>query len=564
MRMRGQTTGESRLKLGESLVMAGHITPDELDVALRVSRTKSVRLGAALAELGYIDEEILARHLAKFFDTPFLADGELTCDQDLVRKVPRGVAERLMALPVKFEGNLVLVATDDPMDLAGLDELRELVGAPVKPLCTSTRAIRKAINHYYTFTDTIESVLANFRARPIDQTTGTEDLKRISNEAPIIRLSNLLLREASARGVSSLHLNPRVGDVRVSVRRDAFLQDMGVIPRDVLPALATRLKAIVGLNIAERRVPQSGFTRTEVDGRAFDLRVQTIPTVNGERFVLKVSSGDEPVRSLSSVGLTEAQLEQVSRLLAKPDGLTLLVAPPGQGLTTSFYSVLLHLDHPTRSTISIEDPIEKIISGVSQLQVSRASGFGLEEAVQQALNSDADVICIDQLRTPADAQRAVALALSGKSVVAGLHSTSAFGAIDLLAHQGIDRGRIASALNGVVAQRLLRQNCPRCMREHKLTLAEGRFPELDGRDVFWHGQGCPDCHYTGYEGAAGLFELLIMYPEIRTLLGQGASPEKLNEVARVAGYQPLRDSAIRLVMEGLTTPDEVDRVLPLF
>jgi len=564
MRMRGQTSGESRLKLGESLVMAGHITPDELEVALRVSRTKSLRLGAALAELGYIDEELLARHLAKFFDAPFLPDGELTCDQELVRRVPRGVAERLMALPVKLDGDQVLVATDDPMNLAALDELRELVGAPVKALCTSTRAIRKAINHYYTFTDTIESVLANFRARPIDQSTGTEDLRRISNEAPIIRLSNLLLREASSRGVSSLHLNPRVGDVRVSVRRDAFLQDMGVIPRDVLPALATRLKAIVGLNIAERRVPQSGFTRTEVDGRAFDLRVQTIPTGNGERFVLKVSRGDEPVRSLGTLGLTESQLEQVSRLVAKPDGLTLLVAPPGQGLTTSFYSLLLHLDHPTRSTISIEDPIEKIISGVSQLQVSRASGFGLEEAVQQALNSDADVICIDLLRNSADAQRAVTLALTGKSVIAGLHSTGAFGAIDLLVHQGIDRGRIASALNGVVAQRLLRQNCPRCMREHKVALAEGRFPELDGRDVFWRGQGCPDCHYTGYEGAAGLFELFIMYPEIRALLGHGASLEKLNEVARVAGYQPLRDSAIRLVVEGLTTPDEVDRVLPLF
>jgi type II secretory ATPase GspE/PulE/Tfp pilus assembly ATPase PilB-like protein len=564
MRMRGQTSGESRLKLGESLVMAGHITPDELEVGLRVSRTKSVRLGRSLTELGYIDEELLARHLAKFFDAPFLPAGELSCSQDLVKKVPRGVAERLMALPMRFEGDQVLVATDDPMDLAGLDEMRELLGAQVKALCTSTRAIRNAINHYYTFTDTIESVLANFKARPIDQLTGSEDLKRISNEAPIVRLSNLLLREASARGVSSLHLNPRVGDVRVSVRRDAFLQDMGVIPRDVLPALATRLKAIVGLNISERRVPQAGFIRTEVDSRAFDLRVQTIPTINGERLVLKVSGGDEPVRSLDSVGLTEGQLEQVSRLLAKPDGLTLLVASPGQGLTTSYYSVLLHLNHPTRSIISIEDPIEKIVSGVSQLQVTRTGGFGLDEAVQQALDSDADVVCIDLLRTPADAQRAVSLALSGKSVVAGVRSTSAFGAIDLLVHLGLDRSRLASALNGVVSQRLLRQNCPRCMREHKLSLAEGRFPELEGRDVFWHGQGCPECRYTGYEGAAGLFELLIVYPEIRVLLERSAPLEKLQEAAKVAGYQPLRDSAIRLVVEGLTTPDEVDRVLPLY
>ncbi len=569
------------MDLGEILVRKGFITQAEVEEALRAQRESQERLGAALVRLGLISEEQALEALSEQLGIPYVELTDLSPDPTLLDMVPSRVVFRHQVFPVDLVDGRLLVATADPLDIRLFDELRTLLGREVEPVIASPRDIRTAISTYYGVgADTVDTLVREngktvdlLREQEEALASATEDLSQTDDRATLIRFVNQVLVEALNLRATDVHIEPFEKELRVRYRIDGVLQEANVPPeaRRLQNAIISRIKIMAGLDIAEKRLPQDGRIRLALGGREIDVRVSIIPMLFGEGVVLRLLDKASLFLSLEELGMDKHSLEGFRDVVARPHGIILVTGPTGCGKTTTLYAALEKVRSPELKVLTIEDPIEYQLEGVNQIQVRPAIGLDFAEGLRRLLRHDPDVLMVGEIRDRETAETAIQAAMTGHLVFSTLHTNDAASALTRLVHMGIESYLVASSVEAVMAQRLVRVICDQCKEEdtsaeHVAQSKRSETPlrELTSRSdvVLYHGVGCRHCRDTGYYGRQGIFELIALDDAIRDMVLERASNYQIKQYALANGARSLRQAAWLKVLAGVTTLDELYRVTP--
>ncbi|MDI3281275.1 MAG: type II secretion system ATPase GspE [Bacillota bacterium] len=488
---------------------------------------------------------------------------------ELLSRLPPDLARRYRAFPLGAEEGCLVLALPEPEDLLLLDELQLQLGCRVRGVRAEPEWLEAAIERYYgAGAQTVQSVLANLgegvEVLREEEETAAAQAEALANEAPVVRLVNSLLVEALQRGASDVHLEPFEGELRVRYRIDGILYDVPGPPRRLFPAIASRVKIMAGLDIAEKRLPQDGRIRLRLLGRDVDIRVSTAPTIFGESIVLRLLERSSILYGLTDLGMGEELLQRFQRLIHRSHGIILVTGPTGSGKTTTLYAALNALNSPERKIITVEDPVEYQLRGVNQMQVREQIGFTFAQGLRTILRQDPDVILVGEIRDEETARMAIQAALTGHLVFSTLHTNDAPGAVTRLLDIGIEPYLVASTVCGVLSQRLVRVLCSHC-REGYRPAAEELVPLLeelpaDLPELLFRPVGCPRCGGIGYRGRTGIYELMLVDEPLAELVVSRPSTNELRRAALARGMERLRQDGWRKVQSGVTTVEEVLRV----
>jgi type IV pilus assembly protein PilB len=543
--------------LGDALLKTGAITQAQLDQALAQQRTSGALLGEILLSLNFITGETLARALAREAGVPFVVVDGMKADPAAVSLVPEPFARKHMLAPLAIKGHSLEVLQANPFDVLALDELRRVAGRPIIASCATTEDVRNLLERCYTDRSDLDSLVqegVDALAAP-DMHVATED-------SPVVRLLELVIHDAIAKGATDLHVEPEDQSLRIRYRVDGVLIPGDTIPKELHAPLVSRMKVLGGMDITEQRMPQDGRISQMVNGRRVDLRVATFPTTYGEKVAIRILEKDKLVRGLTELGFSRKNLTLFRDILSKSRGIVLVTGPTGAGKTTTLYSALAHLGSAERNILTVEDPVEYQIPTIRQTQIRPKAGFTFGTAIRSLLRQDPDVIMIGEIRDPETAQLALRAALSGILVFSTLHTQDSSGAVPRLMDMGLEPYLLASGMVGVIAQRLMRITCVDCKAPASYppeTLAKvGLKPDPDM--VFYKGNGCDKCAGTGYRGRTGAFEILVVDASINTLIRERADSRLIKQAAVTAGMNTLLGDALAKAIFGQTTIEEVIRV----
>ena len=540
--------------------------------ALNIQQNKGGRLGEILLRLRAIDEDQLVQALALQFELPWLPQLEVSqIDQEWIKKVPIHFARRYRVLPLKAEEGSVVVATTDPLETAPLDDLRLLLGLPVKPVLTSGISLLACLNRVYDEAASpagAEQVMEDIAANEnLDQLAYAldepQDLLDATDEAPIIRLVNSVLFQAVRQRASDIHFESFERGLVVRYRIDGVLYPVLTPPKHLQASIIARLKILAGLNIAEKRLPQDGRFAIRTAGKDVDLRVSVLPTAHGERVVLRLLEKENKLLNLSEMGFSGERLGVIQQLIQLSHGIILVTGPTGSGKTTTLYAALSQINAPDKNIITVEDPVEYQLLGIGQMQVNPKINLTFAAGLRSILRQDPDVIMIGEIRDRETAEIAIHASLTGHLVFSTLHTNDAASAATRLIDMGIEPFLVASSVVAVLAQRLVRKVCKECRQayhpEDDELIRLGIVPPKT-RPTFYRGPGCPACSQTGYRGRTGIYELLVMDDEIRRLIGAKADASAIKQAAAAKGMITLKDEGAEKVFHGITTTEEVMRI----
>lgn len=545
--------------LGQTLIAGGAITPAQLDQALAQQRSSGALLGEILLSLNFITEEALARALAREAGVPYAAMDRLQPDADAVAVVPESFARQYLLAPVSLDRQALEVVLANPFDVVAVDELQRMCGVPVSVLCGTPEDVRNLIERCYTDRSDV-AMLTQEGMEALSAPT----LDIATEDSPVVRLLELLINDAIARGATDLHVEPEDQAVRVRHRVDGVLIPSDTIPKELHAALVSRLKVLGGLDITEQRLPQDGRISQMVNGRRVDLRVATFPTTFGEKVAIRILEKEKLIRGLSELGFGPKNHSLFVDILSRSRGIVLVTGPTGAGKTTTLYSALAHLGNSERNILTVEDPVEYQIPTIRQAQVRPKAGFTFATAIRALLRQDPDVIMIGEIRDPETAQLALRAALSGILVFSTLHTQDSAGAVPRLMDMGLEPYLLASGIVGVIAQRLVRIICSDCKEPvtypAEMLAKVGLTPDAAAGLMFYRGRGCRRCSGTGYRGRTGAFEILVVDHTINAMIRQRADSRMVKEAAVKAGMKTLIDDALAKALFGETTLEEVLRV----
>jgi type IV pilus assembly protein PilB len=551
-------------QLGQILIELGFITPEQLETALEEHRKTPKSLGRVLIDLGMIKEADLVRALAEQVGLEFVDLNEFPIDATSTVLLPEALSRRYRAIPIGERDGRLLVAMSDPANVYALDDIRTITGRDVQPVVATANDVEEAIQKFSGMDSQVEA-MASIAAESVDESTA--DLEEALEDAPIVKLVNAIMTQAVGDRASDVHLEPAEHNVRIRFRVDGVLHEpMPPAPKSIQGGLISRLKVMADLNIAERRVPQDGRISMKVGGRALDLRVATLPTVHGEKVVIRVLDKSNALLRLEDLGFLENAYERFSDSFRKPYGAILVTGPTGSGKSTTMYSTLNILNEESKNIITVEDPVEYRLAGVNQMQVNPKAGLTFASALRSILRADPDIVLIGEIRDKETATIAIEAALTGHLVLSSLHTNDAPSAISRLVEMDVETFLVASAIDAVVAQRLARKLCERCRVVYQPEQAEleaAGFPEWLWPEIpqLFKAQGCPACSNTGYRGRIGLYEVMQMSEEIERLTVERASADAIRNVAVQQGMMTLRDDGLEKARMGITTLDEVARVV---
>jgi len=506
-----------------------------------------------------ITPEVLAQRLGlPYWETV----DESRLDPALLARLPLAFARSHSILPVALEHGTLVTATADPTDLHALDELRALFGVPLATVVVPAAVLQELLNRLYAqLSTTAQEVVQELEAEDLSSVATAfnepKDLLELADEAPVIRLLNSILFQAVKERASDIHIEPYERDLTVRFRIDGILYQILQPPKVVQEAMASRVKIMAGLNIAEKRLPQDGRLKVVVAGREVDIRVSTIPTHYGERIVLRLLDKQRGVISLESIGLAERDKNTMERLLGRTSGIILVTGPTGSGKTTTLYAALNRLNSPEKNIITIEDPIEYQLRGVGQIQVNPRIDLTFAQGLRSILRQDPDIIMVGEIRDAETAEIAMQASLTGHLVLSTLHTNDAASAVTRLIDMGIEPFMVASTLMAVAAQRLVRTICPHCREEYR---PDRDYPGIELPKVLFRGRGCEQCFGHGTQGRIGIYELLAIDQELCGMITRRESAGAIKEYALGHGMQTLRDDGLRKVAAGITTLEEVLRV----
>ncbi len=556
--------------LADVLVSSGQVTPEEMEAALREQAATGRPLADILGELGLVAEEDLIRAMAAEVGMDFVDLNDWTFDPTAVAILPEAMARRHQVLPIGFRGEAPIVALANPSDVFALDDLRTLLGRDFKTVVSSPRQVAEYISRMYRRDEeTAEAARsAVSRSTPEQGGIGLTDLHAVVEDAPIIKYVNLILRQALQERASDVHIEPSADDLRIRFRIDGVMHDITRSPKAIHGGVTTRLKVMASLDIAEHRIPQDGRISLSAGHRQVDLRVATLPTVHGEKVVMRVLDKSNAMLDLSDLGFLPTVKKRYEAAFRKPYGTILVTGPTGSGKSTTLYATLNALNNPERNLITVEDPVEYQLPGVNQVQVNPKAGLTFASTLRSILRSDPDIILVGEVRDRETAVIAIEAALTGHLVLSSLHTNDAAGTPMRLVEMGVEPFLVGSSLDCVVAQRLARQLCENCNEEYEPTeeeLATFGWTEEDlppqGAPRFRRAVGCQACSRTGYRGRIALHELLLITEEIERSVIAGASVADINRLGVEQGMIPLRHDGLRKAALGLTSLEEVLRVV---
>lgn len=556
------------MRLGDLLISAGVIRPEQLNDALAIQKKTRERLGDVLINNGIITEQQLIEALQMQLGVDFVDLTAVSIPLELARFVPRSIAKKYCVVPVKLQKDELYVAMSDPLNFEAQEEIKSASHKQVVPMIATRRAVEQAIATLYGNEGTARAIEEMKREAGSNQAdiVPVQMSKAVDNgaaEAPTIRFVNSVIERAITERASDIHLEPQEGEMVVRMRIDGVLRRIFTVPANLQATVIARLKIMGGMNIAERKIPQDGRAMVTAKDKEIDLRISSIPTIYGEKIVLRLLDKSSGHINRKTIGLEGEDEKKYDRLLKNSSGVILIVGPTGSGKSTTMCAMIQELCNEQTNIMTLEDPVEYNIPGANQCQINEKTGMTFAAGLRSILRQDPDVISVGEIRDGETASIAVRAAITGHLVISTLHTNDAVSTISRLVDIGVEPYMISSALRGVVSQRLVRKICPQCRKAYTPTEEEKRMLGIaENEDVtFYKGEGCQECGRTGYRGRRGVFEILTLDAALRREVANNASSEELTKTALENGFVTMKDNCRRLVLEGVTTVAEAAKAI---
>jgi len=549
----------SRKRLGDLLLEAGLITNEQLNQTLK-NKSPDEKLGDALLREGFITEQQLIEVLEFQLGIPHINIYQYPIDQDVLQLIPKELAKRHYVMPIRKDKNKLFVAMADPMDYFAIEELRMATGCHIEPAIATKDELYRTITKYYDLQESMEEIMSDLSPKD-----SMDEAKVTDEDSPVVRLVNQIIANGLAQRASDIHFDPQETDVKVRYRVDGILRLERSLPKHMQNVIIARIKIMANLNITENRLPQDGRIKTTINFKPVDIRVATLPTIFGEKVVMRILDLSNVLNSVEKIGFTDENLEKFITMLNQPNGIILITGPTGSGKSSTLYAALNQLNSEDVNIITVEDPVEYQIEGANQIQVNEDIGLTFANGLRSILRQDPDIIMIGEIRDTETAQIAIRASLTGHLVLSTLHTNSAVAALTRLIDMGIEPYLISSSIIGIVAQRLVRRVCRDCREIVRPTEREKEIFANRGLEIetVAKGKGCPSCNMTGYRGRLAIQEVLPIDAEIRELIMNNTSTSYLQNFVREKGLKFLIDDGLLKVKEGLTTTEEILRVAVL-
>ncbi len=555
-------------RIGEILLQKGVTTPDQIDIALLEQKKSKERLGKIMVRLGFATEAIIRDVIGGIIGQQSVDLSRAVADGEAIGMIPQAMARRLKVLPVDFnrQRNQLTLAMVDTFDVVVLDQLNVHLGAAAEivPVLASEGEIEKAIDQFYGFELSVDGILYEIETGEIDYQSLDADSDEYSQ--PVVRLVNALLSDAVKRGASDIHFEPEAGFLRFRYRIDGVLRQIRSLHKNYWSAIAVRLKVMAGMDIAEIRTPQDGRISLSLSGRQVDFRVSTLPTLHGENIVLRVLDRQRGIVPLEGLGLQGDELNVLKLMVARPEGIILVTGPTGSGKTTTLYSILNYLNTEAVNIMTLEDPVEYPITMIRQTSANETAHLDFASGIRCMMRQDPDIILVGEIRDEETASMALRAAMTGHQVFSTLHTNSAVGAVPRLLDIGVQPDILAGNIIGVIAQRLIRKLCMACRADYEIGDLERNLLGLKqtGRQqsIYRH-TGCDACENQGYRGRMSLLEVLRFDSDMDELVARRGTSHELKRLALSKGFRPLADAGAERVLEGVTSLEEISRVVDL-
>lgn len=552
-------------RLGDILITDGVLTQEQLDQALAQQKGTRQRLGTVLIENGYITERQLIDALRNQLGIDFIDLTKTTIDPSMSQYIPKALAQEYEIVPIQVVRDNLFLAMSDPLNFMAIERARNTSRKNIVPMIATTAAVKHAINILYENVNAAEAMAAMRAEAGIREDAVIESEQTPGEEGPTIRLVNSIIERALVENCSDIHIEPTDSDMNIRMRIDGRLHQILTIPADLKDSVVSRIKVMSHMNIVERRIPQDGRINMKVKGRDVDMRVNTLPTIFGEKIVIRILGKDEKMLTRQGIGMIFAEDNaKVDRLLANTSGVIMIVGPTGSGKSSTMFTLIREMLNESTNLVTLEDPVEYNIPGATQVQINEKVGLTFASGLRAILRQDPDIICVGEIRDGETAQIAMRAAITGHLVITTIHTEDAVSAIDRLKDMGVEPYLISAGLRGVISQRLLRRVCPNCRTEYvpdEKLLAVSPIKMVPGRH-FYHGKGCDQCFHTGYRGRIGAFEILLMNDALRRDITSNADKQTFRETAeRTSEYVSMMENAEKLVDQGITTVEEVERTI---
>lgn len=549
----------ARKRLGDLLIETGLISEEQLNHTLN-TKAPEEKLGDALLREGYLTEQQLIEVLEFQLGIPHININQYPIDPDVIQLVPKELAKRHYAMPIRKDKNKLLVAMADPMDYFAIEEIRMATGYHIEPAIATKDALYRSITKFYDLQESMEEIMGELTPEE-----SLEDEQVLRDDSPVVRLVNQIIVNGLAQRASDIHFDPQENDFRVRYRIDGILHTDRSLPKHMQNVIIARIKIMANLNITESRLPQDGRIKTTLDFKPVDIRVSTLPTVFGEKVVMRLLDLSSAMNRIEKIGFSTDNMETFLNMLKKPNGIILITGPTGSGKSSTLYAALNQLNSEDVNIITVEDPVEYQLDGINQIQVKEEIGLTFANGLRSILRQDPDIVMIGEIRDTETAEVATRASLTGHLVLSTLHTNSAIEALSRLRDMGIEPFLISSSIVGIVAQRLVRRVCRDCGREIPANEREKEIFASRGLaiETLFRGEGCGSCNNTGYRGRIAIHEVLTINEEIRQLILRKSSTADIRNLARQGGMKFLVDDGLLKVKEGLTTTEEVLRVTVL-
>jgi len=554
-------------RLGDILIQAGIITPAQVAVAIEAQKKTKERLGKSLIRLGFITEENLIKTLAHQLKLNYVNLKEEKIDRSLAKLIPEKVARRHLVVPLAQMGQVLMVAMADPLNIFALDDLAFKTGLEIEPVIASEQDILTTLETLYetSLMDRIETAPEDLQIYADEEESTEQEGEEgvVIDEGPISQLVNLIISEAIKERASDIHIEPDERTLRIRYRIDGILKETSSLGAKFIAPVISRIKIMSKMDISEKRSPQDGRFKFTMDNKVIDSRVSSFPTIYGENVVMRILDQSSIIIGLEDLGFLPRDMEKVRYLIEKPYGFILVTGPTGSGKTTTLYAVLNTINTPEKHFVTLEDPVEYRLDGIRQCQINIKAGLTFAAGLRSILRQDPDAIMVGEIRDIETAEIAVQSALTGHLVLSTLHTNDAPSSLIRLADMGVDAFLISSAVEGVIAQRLVRLICSRCKESY--TASEAELKELrlstDQEVILHRGKGCSFCKGSGYKGRLGIFEILVVDKELKEMILRKATQGEIEEYARLKQQmKSLREDGIAKVLAGITTVEELNRV----
>lgn len=561
------STVKSNKKFGQLLLESGLITSAQLDEALLCQKEAGGRIGEVVVKLGFINEAQLQEVVAKKLDLPLLSLSDLEIDPETVKLIPADTARQYAVIAVFKMGNALTVAMADPLNFVAVDKIAYTTKMEIRRVVATESEIEAAIDKYYSISDTMGQTMERIEssaARTDDaKLIELQDLKDISSDMPVVDLTNAIIARAVKRKASDIHLQPDQNVLKIRFRVDGLMEEVAVLPGSIYPAIISRVKVMSNIDVSEKRLPQDGRFRLNFNKNDIDFRVSTLPTIFGEKTVIRILDKSNLVLDLSQMGFSPRHYQKWLDIIDRPEGLILITGPTGSGKTTTLYAVLKRLNSPQKNIVTVEDPVEYKIGNLTQVQINDKAGLHFAGALRSIVRQNPDILMVGEIRDLATAEISIRASLTGHLVLSTLHTSDAPVTVGRLIDMGVEPYLVSTSITAILAQRLVRVVCRHCSQEVEAddAIRHKILPRLANPDTRFHrGTGCPRCNNSGYAGRTAIHELLIVTPEIKNMITRKADHVELREAALRSGMISLLDDGLEKASRGITTLEEILRV----